>query len=83
MRLYFCALDKSASDKFEALDNWLKVNGAVYPSLELRDYGVSEVRGCHALDDINPDETIIKIPLKCLITVEMGKETEVESFGFL
>ena len=68
-------------NKFERLDEWLRNNGAKYPSLELRDYGYDEVRGCHATQDIAEDQTIIYIPLKCLITVEMGKDTDV-SFNF-
>jgi len=63
-------------DKFQALDNWLLRNGAKYPKLELRDYG-SEVRGCHTKEGIPEDEIVIVIPLKCLITVEMGKDTDV------
>ena len=63
-------------DKFRVLDQWLLRNGARYPKLELRDYG-NEVRGCHATEEIPEDEVIIHIPLKCIITVEMGKETDV------
>jgi hypothetical protein len=35
------------------------------------------VRGCHTNQDILDDEIIIEVPLKCLITVEMGKDTNV------
>lgn len=63
-------------DKFQRFENWLKTNGTRMPKLELRDYG-DEVRGCHAIEDILDDEIIIQVPLNCLITVEMGKETEV------
>lgn len=35
------------------------------------------MRGCHTKEDIFDDEVIIEVPLKCLITVEMGKDTEV------
>jgi hypothetical protein len=35
------------------------------------------MRGCHTNDEIQPEETIVDIPLNCLITVEMGKDTEV------
>jgi histone-lysine N-methyltransferase SETD3 len=42
----------------------------------LQDYG-NEVRGCHATQEILENEVVIDIPLKCLITVEMGKETDV------
>lgn len=44
--------------------------------LHMQDYG-NEVRGCHTKEDIHDEEVIIEVPLKCLITVEMGKETEV------
>ena len=38
------------------------------------------MRGCHTKEDIHDEEVIIEVPLKCLITVEMGKETEVTNF---
>ena len=31
----------------------------------------------HATRDIGPEQTICTIPLKCLITVEMGKSTDI------
>ena len=37
----------------------------------------SDVRGVHAKEELNGDEMVVEIPLKCLITVEMGKETEI------
>jgi histone-lysine N-methyltransferase SETD3 len=66
----------SSPDKFEVFEQWLKTSGTRMPKLELRDYG-DEVRGCHAIQDIQDDEIIIQVPLSCLITVEMGKETEI------
>lgn len=53
-------------------------NGGKFPKLELRDYG-DEVRGCHVRDghSIGEEEIIIEIPLRCLITVEMGKDTDI------
>ncbi len=42
----------------------------------LQDYG-NEVRGCHTIAPITEDETIMLIPLKCLITVEMGQDTDL------
>mmetsp|Transcript_938 Transcript_938/g.1573 ORF Transcript_938/g.1573 Transcript_938/m.1573 type:complete len:521 (+) Transcript_938:184-1746(+) len=63
-------------DKFAVFERWLYENGTQLPKLELRDYG-EEVRGCHAKDIINDEEVIIEVPLKCLITVEMGKDTHV------
>jgi hypothetical protein len=45
-------------------------------STRIQDYG-DEMRACHATSEIEEEECIIEIPLKCLITVEMGKETNV------
>ena len=42
----------------------------------MQTYG-DEVRGVSALVDIEPESTIVTVPLKCLITVEMGKATDV------
>eukprot|EP01033_Poteriospumella_lacustris_P016856 gene16856-12066_t len=64
------------SDKFTIFERWLRENGTKTRKLELRDYG-NEVRGCHATSEIVEDETIIEVPLKCLITVEMGKDTDI------
>ena len=63
-------------DKFTIFEKWLLDAGAKFPKLELRDYG-NEVRGCHAVEDISSDEIIVKIPLECLITVEMGQATDI------
>ena len=66
----------STDDKFQVFENWLLENHAKFPKLELRDYG-NEVRGCHSREEIVDDENVIEIPLNCLITVEMGKDTPV------
>ena len=63
-------------DKFDLFQKWLIDNGSKFPKLELQDYG-NEVRGCHAKEEIHNGDTIVDIPLKCLITVEMGKKTEI------
>jgi len=64
------------ADKFERFESWLAENGSKYPKLELQDYG-NEVRGCHATEKITNHDVIVDIPLKCLITVEMGKDTDI------
>ena len=61
-------------DKFDVFEQWLRDNGSKFPKLVLQDYG-NEVRGCHASDPIMKNDVLVEIPLKCLITVEMGKET--------
>jgi len=56
---------------------WLAENGAKFAErVELRSYD-AEVRGVHAAHDVGSDEILIEVPLKCLITVEMGKATPV------
>lgn len=61
----------------EGLAKWLKAHAAKFDEkVELRSYD-DEVRGVHAVRDIKADETLIEIPLKCIITVEMGKATDV------
>ena len=46
----------------------------------MQDYG-DEMRACHAATEIQEEECIVEVPLKCLITVEMGKETNVRRFA--
>ncbi|GBG29720.1 Histone-lysine N-methyltransferase setd3 [Hondaea fermentalgiana] len=62
---------------FKEFEEWLLTNGAKFPDLYLKRYGDSEVRGVHATRPIAPYNCIIQIPLKCLITDEMGRETEM------
>lgn len=64
------------ADKFQVFEDWLVHNGARFPKLELRDYG-NEVRGVHAKSHLKEDEIIVEIPQQLLITVEMGKETDI------
>ena len=63
-------------DKFQLFEKWLRDSGSKFPKLELQDYG-NEVRGCHATEMVQSGDTLVDIPLKCLITVEMGKETDI------
>jgi hypothetical protein len=49
-------------------------NERIYLSIML----MLQVRGVHATQDIVEDENIVEIPLKCLITVEMGKVWDVQ-----
>ncbi len=62
--------------KAEALTTWLVNNGAKFPFLEIEKY-CEEVRGVYAIQDVSKGEAIMSIPLKCLITVEMGQATAV------
>jgi histone-lysine N-methyltransferase SETD3 len=69
------AIDTS-DDKFTVFNQWLIDNGTRFPDLEMRKYS-SEVRGVHAKAAIQPEQIILEIPLKCLITVEMGQATHI------
>mmetsp|Transcript_13366 Transcript_13366/g.25767 ORF Transcript_13366/g.25767 Transcript_13366/m.25767 type:complete len:584 (-) Transcript_13366:789-2540(-) len=62
---------------FKEFEEWLLTNGAKFPDLYLKRYGDSDVRGVHARRPIAPYNCIIQIPLKCLITDEMGRETKM------
>ena len=57
-------------------EEWLLQHGARFPKLTMQKYD-DEVRGVHATNDIGPDEIIVEVPLACLVTVEMGKATDV------
>jgi len=71
------AVDAAARKKEKVFVEWLLKNGAKFADrVELKAYD-DEVRGVHATRDIAADEVVVEIPLKCLITVEMGKETDV------
>lgn len=58
------------------LVDWLEHNGAETKKLMLREYA-PEVRGVHSRKVLVPGERILVIPKRCLITVEMGKQTDI------
>lgn len=58
------------------LIQWLEASGADTKKLALQEYA-PEVRGVHSRKVLVPGERILVIPKKCLITVEMGKNTEI------
>lgn len=70
--------DQDSQRRYDEFVRWLVENGAEFPQLELREYD-ADVRGVHAREDLQSDQVVVAIPLKCLITVEMGKETEVRN----
>lgn len=59
-------------DKFEALERWLKENGAVFPLLYMKRYS-ENYRGVHIRTTTGKDQELMSIPQRCLITVEMGE----------
>ncbi len=66
----------SQVDKYLILENWLIENGSKFPKLILKDYG-DGIRGCETVEEIEYNETVVTIPLKCMITLEMGRNTDV------
>lgn len=62
--------------RMRTFERWLLDHGSKFPKLSISAYD-TEVRGVIADQDIGPNETIIEIPLECLITVEMGQATDV------
>jgi len=58
------------------LIQWLEASGADTKKLALQEYA-PEVRGVHSRKVLVPGERILVIPKQCLITVEMGKNTEI------
>lgn len=68
--------DGDYEHKIEVFERWLLDNDAKFPKLTMQKYD-AEVRGVHATQNINPEEIIVQIPLNCVITVEMGKATDV------
>jgi len=70
------AYDPTYTDKTKVFEDWLLANGSRFPKLTMQKYD-DEVRGVHAAEKIGPEEIIVEVPLSCLITVEMGKATDV------
>jgi protein-histidine N-methyltransferase len=58
----------------EIFIDWIEKNGGCFPKLYLKEYQEG-VRGVHTKASIDANEVVMKIPYKCCITVEMGKET--------
>jgi len=57
---------------------WLKNDGAYYEKLKLRYYS-QDYRGVHASRDIKKGETILLVPLKCLLTLDMAMLSPIGS----
>ena len=65
-------------DRFDALFDWMKTDGALFDKLKLR-YYAPDYRGVHAAREIKKGETIVYVPLKEIITLEMAMETPIGS----
>ena len=62
--------------RFEALFSWMKKDGAEFDKLKMR-YYAPDYRGVHAARDVNKGETILYVPRKEIITLEMAMESPI------
>lgn len=65
----------------ETLFNWMKQDGSEFNKLKMR-YYAPDYRGVHASHDIKKHETILYVPLKQIITLEMAMESPVGKLMF-
>ncbi|EQC27514.1 hypothetical protein SDRG_14714 [Saprolegnia diclina VS20] len=76
------AIDDATFDDSDTWDvptrlcKWLAANGADLEKLRIETYA-PEVRGVHAKRPFSAGDRVMLIPLNCLITVEMGKATDI------
>lgn len=56
------------------LEAWLRHNGCRFPHVRLSDYN-NEARGVHAAVDIHPQERVLDVPLRLLITTEVASSS--------
>jgi histone-lysine N-methyltransferase SETD3 len=71
---------KQHTKMFGVFEAWLRDNGATFPQLCLGKYDEDDgdaVHGATALVDIQRMDCVSTIPLRLLITVEMGQATDV------
>ena len=59
-------ISQEVIEKFEIFKKWLNDNGAIYRKLSFP-VKFSNIIGCQALEDINPNSYIFYIPYKLLI----------------
>ena len=69
--------DSEAARAIIALRKWVVDNGGIIDDLEIRPDNEFGVRGGFTTRDIMRDAKLIDMPLKLLITSDMGEQTEV------
>ena len=62
--------------RFDKLFNWMRTDGAQFDKLKMR-YYAPDYRGVHAARDIKKGETILYVPKKEIITLEMAMESPI------
>ena len=71
-----CDYEAVRDEKYLVFFEWLKENGAVSPKLELRQVS-KDNRIMIATKDIHERETILHVPKKLLITIEVAKQSDL------
>ena len=71
-------LDHPERTRFNAMFDWLKNDGAQFDKLKLR-YYTEDYRGVHASRAIKKGETLLLVPLKDLLTLDMAMESPLGS----
>lgn len=71
-------MDAEEKERFEKLFKWMTKDGAQFDKLKMRYYG-PDYRGVHAARDIKKGETILYVPKKEIITLEMAMESPIGS----
>jgi len=71
-------VDAEEKERFEKLFRWMTKDGAQFDKLKMRYYG-PDYRGVHAARDIKKGETILYVPKKEIITLEMAMESPIGS----
>lgn len=69
-------VDTEEKERFEKLFKWMTKDGAQFDKLKMRYYG-PDYRGVHAARDIKKGETILYVPKKEIITLEMAMESPI------
>lgn len=69
-------VDPAERARFDRLFDWMKHDGSEFDKLKMRYYG-PDYRGVHAARDIKKGETILYVPKKEIISLEMAMESPI------
>eukprot|EP00467_Chlorarachnion_reptans_P022463 CAMPEP_0114514598 /NCGR_PEP_ID=MMETSP0109-20121206/16241_1 /TAXON_ID=29199 /ORGANISM="Chlorarachnion reptans, Strain CCCM449" /LENGTH=598 /DNA_ID=CAMNT_0001694653 /DNA_START=148 /DNA_END=1944 /DNA_ORIENTATION=+ len=68
--------DNPDNDRFTKMVQWMKDGGCKFPKLYLKYYS-EDYRGVHTLCKIPPNDCVLYVPLKYLMTNEVAMESEI------
>jgi len=64
------------ADKYDTLLKWLGQGGARFPALQLK-YYTTDYRGVHANRRIDPEQIILQVPHKLIMTTDKAKASAI------